>query len=74
MGWYSRSHVYILRFEEDAPLLDFVSDFAFFQSGRSYVYEVQPDGDLERDPAGGAHPSYWRCARARTIQRLYSPS
>jgi hypothetical protein len=73
MGWYSRSHVYILRFEEGAPLLDFVSDFAFFESDRSFVYEVQPYGDLEPDRAGGAHPSFWRCARARVVQRLYSP-
>ncbi len=73
MGWYSPWRVSVLMFDEGMPLLDYLSGFAFFQAATSYVYEVQPNGDVERDPAGGAHDSFWRCASAMVVRCLHGP-
>ena len=74
MGWYSQKHVYILLFDQSMPLLDLLGGFAFFNATESYVYEVQPNGQVERDPAGGSHYSFWRCTSASVLSCLHSPS
>ena len=73
MGWYSRWHVSILLFDNRAPLLDYLSGFAFFQPDETYVYEVLPTSAVERDPAGGAHEAFRRCASATVVRCLHTP-
>ena len=73
MTWYCRWHVSVLFWDESAPLLDYLGGFSFFKAAASYVYQVQPQGDVGRDPAGGAHENFWRCASAQVLRCIHGP-
>jgi hypothetical protein len=66
--------VSVLLWDESVPLLDYLSGFSFFDAMESYVYQVEPTGDAERDPAGGGHETFRRCASAEVLRRVYGPT
>jgi hypothetical protein len=65
-GWYRRDRVYIFWSDEGVPIGDHIGRFEF-ATEKSYLYDVEPIGDLETDPAGGGHDSWQCCVSARVL-------
>lgn len=70
-GFYRRDRVYIFD-AEGAPTKDHVNRFAFIPPS-SYVYEFEPDGEIELDPDPVAQSSFRSCRRARVIGCHHRP-
>jgi hypothetical protein len=71
-GWYRRDRVYIFWSDDGVPPGDHIGRFEF-ATEKSYLYEVEPIGDLETDPAGGGHDSWRCCVGARVLSCRHSP-
>ena len=71
-GWYRRDRVCIFWSDKGIPVADHIGRFEF-ATEMSYLYEVEPIGDLESDPAGGGHDSWRCCQSARVLSCCLSP-
>src|SRR5438552_2119398 len=72
-GWYHRERVCVFWSDESVPVTDHVDRFEFVTRS-TYVYEVEPIGDLEQDPAPGSHESWRCCVRALVLRCRFSPT
>jgi len=71
MRQYRRDRVYVFD-SEGAPAISHIGRFSFITAD-SYMYAVQPIGDLERDPDRTALPSFRCCPRALVLSCVHSP-
>ena len=73
MGWYRPDRVCVFWSDEGVPVKDHVGRFDFV-TDTTYIYEVEPIGELEADPAPGGHDSWRCCPAARVLSCHRSPS
>jgi hypothetical protein len=69
MGWYRRDRVCVFWSDETVPVSHHIDRFEFVTRS-TYVYEVEPIGDLEDDQAPGGHES-WRCCIGARVLRCH---
>ena len=65
-GSYRRDRVYIFWSDEVIPVGDHIGRFEF-ATEKSYLYEVEPIGELQIDPAAGGHDCWRCCLSARVL-------
>lgn len=70
MGHYRDDRVYLFH-GRGVHVRNFINSYVFTSGDGVHVYEVEPLGELEKDPDPTAQPNFACCPRARVIRKVW---